>query len=93
MGNAENSNIVIYIERGQLDVLVSNDPILKDKELIAVYNGNELIGHKIGNGVSKWSELDYISLDTVDEFKVFDKLKGYVCKIVLNPVDKVQEIK
>ena len=89
MPSIDNSNVVIYIERGQLDVLIARDPIIKDKELIAVYDEDKLIGHKIGDGVSKWSELDYISLDLVDEFKVYDKKRGYICKIVLNPIDKM----
>lgn len=89
MANIDNSNVIIYIKRDQLDILISKDIILQDKELIAVYNKNELIGHKIGDGVSKWSELDYVSLDIINEFKVYDLKSGYRCKIILNPVDKI----
>ena len=91
MEKADNSNIVIYVERSQLNTLMSNDIVLNSKELMAVYDENRLIGHKIGNGESKWSELDYVDLNMIDEFKVYDQKKGYICKIVLNPVDKIAE--
>ena len=90
MGNINDANVIIYIERGQLDVLNVENPILRPKELLAVYDQGKLIGHKLGDGESKWSELDYIDLDMVDEFNVYDKKQGYICKIIINPIDKVK---
>lgn len=90
MGNTDNSNVVIYLKRDQAKNFILEDPVLKDKELIAVYDEDKLIGHKIGDGKSKWSELDYVDLDLIDEFKVYDGKMGYACRIILNPVDKMR---
>ena len=76
----------IIIKRDQREKLAYLNPVLKMNELIAVYDKDILIGHKIGDGVTKWSQLEYIQyFDDIDEFWVYDTHDGSVGRVILNP--------
>jgi hypothetical protein len=84
----------LYIARNQVSVLEEEDPVLKLNELIAVYEDDILIGHKIGDGVTKWSMLRYLDSFDVKEFWLYVSdadNNGYkvACKVFLDPkIDK-----
>lgn len=81
-----NEKVRIIIKRDQREKLAYLNPVLKLNELIAVYDKDVLVGHKIGDGVTKWSQLEYIQyFDDIDEFWVYDTHDGSIGKIVLNP--------
>lgn len=79
------------IRRDTLKNWADYNPVLKDKELVAVYEGDQLYGYKIGDGRSTWCELNYTNLADLGEFRIYiDKddtiVKGDTIVIVnLNP--------
>lgn len=61
------------------------NPVLKDKELVAVYDGDQLYGYKIGDSHSTWDELNYINLADLDEFRIYIDKEDTIVKVNLNP--------
>lgn len=59
------------IRRDTLKNWVDYNPVLKDKELVAVYDGDQLYGYKIGDGRSTWCELNYTNLANLDGFRIY----------------------
>lgn len=85
--------IKCLIKRGTTEDYTEWNPILRLNELAVEYNDNEIVGYKIGDGSTKWSELSYITKFTdVSEFwlyvQPFYNTRHYVAaKIVLNPFE------
>lgn len=67
------------------------NPTLHLNELAVEYNDNEIVGYKIGDGETRWSELPYITkLTDISEFWIyvnpFCRNKPYIAaKIILDP--------
>jgi hypothetical protein len=83
--------IKCLIKRGTTDDYKEWNPTLHLNELAVEYNDNEIVGYKIGNGTTQWSELPYITKITdISEFwlwiNAFDNSHPYVVtKIILDP--------
>lgn len=73
------------IKRDTLKNWVNYNPILKDKEFVAVYNGDQLYGYKIGDGYSTWSELSYTNLADLSEFRLYVNKSNIIVTINLDP--------
>ena len=67
MENFENGIYMVSIKTEQLMVMRDLDPVLHEKEAVAIYDGDRFIGHKVGNGKSKWSELQFV--DKIEDIK------------------------
>ena len=51
---------LVSIKTEQVSIMRDLDPILNVNEAIAMYDGNTFIGHKVGDGKTKWSELQFV---------------------------------
>ena len=73
------------IKRGTSEKYKEFNPILKLNELAVEYDDNKIIGYKLGDGVTKWSELKYIiNLTDIKEFWLY--CDGRLCtQTVLDP--------
>jgi hypothetical protein len=60
MESFENGIYLVSIKTEQMSIVKPLDPVLNLKEVVAYYEGDVLIGHKVGDGVSKWSELKFV---------------------------------
>lgn len=86
-----NSKLIkIYITHDHTNNYIANNPVLSAKVLAFEYNDDGPVGYKLGDGVSKWSELNYIErLIDLDEFVVFNRDKNSnefpAAKIILKP--------
>ena len=67
MESFKNGIYMVSIKTEQLMVMRDLDPVLHDKEVVAVYDGDRFIGHKVGDGKTKWSELLFV--DKIDDIK------------------------
>lgn len=86
MGVVRNRHITVKIKSKQLSECAELDPVLQADELLALYYGDMLVGHKIGDGVSKLSELEYVqSLSSIDKFCCYDEKSDYICTVMLSP--------
>lgn len=66
--------IKCLIKRGTTDDYKEWNPILDLNELAVEYNNDEIVGYKIGDGMTRWSELSYISQFTdISEFWLYTK--------------------
>ena len=80
------NNYKILIKRARISDPNLNQTILKNKELIAIYNDDDLIGYKIGDGKSKISQLNYITnINEMREFCVYCTAPAVVCQVILDP--------
>lgn len=86
------SNMVIqcYLKRGTTEDYKEYNPTLQLNELAVEYDNNEIIGYKLGDGVTKWSELEYVTrLTDVKEFWLYgndiNNGRRPLSKIILNP--------
>lgn len=61
------------------------NPVLKDKELVAVYNGDQLYGYKIDNGRNTWNELNYTNLAELGEFRIYIDKDDTIVMVNLDP--------
>jgi hypothetical protein len=83
--------IKCLIKRGTTDDYNEWNPILYLNELAVEYNDNEIVGYKIGDGTTQWSELPYINhITDISEFWLyvnsFDCSHPYIAvKIILDP--------
>ena len=73
------------IKRDTLQNWEDYNPVLQDKELVAVYDGDQLYGYKIGNGRSAWCELSYIDLASLNEFHIYVDKNDTVITVNLDP--------
>ena len=74
------------IRRDTLTNWADYNPVLKDKELVAVYDGDQLYGYKVGDGRSSWDELNYTNLVDLGEFRIYiDKDNTTIVMVNLNP--------
>lgn len=84
-------SIKILIKRDTTQNYVAINPILRLKELAVEYNENGIVGYKIGDGLTPWSELSYITnLTDIKEFylwaNTFDgNNRKIYAKIVIDP--------
>lgn len=89
----------ILIKRDCTSNYNEQDPVLRLHELAAEYNDGEIIGYKLGDGQTKWSELKYITnITEIPEFCVWCQSfrDGSICRgpqIILNPflANKIQD--
>ena len=87
----QDHSIKIFIKRGITQNYVKVNPILMLKELAVEYNENGIVGYKIGDGWTPWSELSYITnLTDIKEFYLWaDTFDGsdrkIYAKIMLDP--------
>ena len=86
------SNMVIhcYLKRGTTENYKEYNPTLQLNELAVEYDNNEIIGYKLGDGATKWSELEYVTnLTEVKEFWLYgddiNNGRRLLSKIILNP--------
>jgi hypothetical protein len=81
--------IQCLVKRGTTEDYKEYNPTLQLNELAVEYNDNKIVGYKLGDGITKWSELEYVTnLTDVKEFWLYcgDINNRYVvAKIVLNP--------
>lgn len=73
------------IRRDTLKNWVDYNPILKDKELVAVYDEDQLYGYKIGDGSHSWCELNYTNLADLDEFRLYIDKGDTIVIVNLDP--------
>lgn len=67
MERFENDVYLISIKTEQVMTMQKLDPVLYVNEVIAVYDGDNFIGHKVGDGKTKWSELQFV--DKISDIK------------------------
>ena len=65
-------DIVILPNRSSITEAIFENPVLKDRELIVVYD-KDWVGYKVGNGESKFNELPFIE-------KISDLAPYFICK-------------
>ena len=82
-GNAMKFNCLI--RRDTLKNWEDYNPVLKDKELVAVYDGDQLYGYKIGDGRSSWEELNYTNLTDLGDFRIYVDKDDTIVMVNLNP--------
>ena len=83
--------IQCLIKRDTTDAYKEWNPVLHLNELAVEYNNDKIVGYKIGDGTTQWSELPYISqLTDISEFWIY--IKPFHCgrhlvaaKIILDP--------
>lgn len=73
------------IRRDTLKNWVDYNPVLKDKELVAVYDGGQLYGYKIGDGCHSWNELNYTNLADLGEFRIYIDKDDTIVRVNLDP--------
>lgn len=73
------------IRRDTLKNWADYNPVLKDKELVAVYDGDQLYGYKIGDGRSSWDELNYTNLADLGEFRIYIDKDDTIIMVNLDP--------
>lgn len=73
------------IRRDTLKNWVDYNPVLKDKELVAVYDGDQLYGYKIGDGCHSWDELNYTNLADLGEFCFYINKYDMIVTVNLDP--------
>ena len=73
------------IRRDTLENWADYNPVLKDKELVAVYDGDQLYGYKIGDGRSTWEELNYTNLAELGDFRIYVDRNDTIVMVNLNP--------
>lgn len=79
------------IKRGTTEDYKEHNPVLHFNELAVEYNDDKIVGYKIGDGVTQWSDLLYIAkLTDISEFWLycceFGNLHPHIAvKIVLDP--------
>lgn len=62
------------------------DPVLYYHELAVEYDGNQIVGYKLGDGKTKWSELDYITnISDIHHFVLYCDPTGPAAQVVLDP--------
>ena len=64
---------------------VDYNPVLKDKELVAVYDEGQLYGYKIGDGYRSWDELNYTNLADLGDFRIYIDKYDTIVTVNLNP--------
>lgn len=84
--------IICLIKRDTTDAYKKQNPVLRLNELAVEYNNNKIVGYKIGDGTTQWSELPYITKFTnISEFWIYvdlfchNKSHIAVTKIILDP--------
>lgn len=73
------------IRRDTLKNWTDYNPVLKDKELVAVYDEDQLYGYKIGDGRSTWDELNYTNLADLGDFRIYVDKGDTIVRVNLNP--------
>lgn len=73
------------IRRDTLTNWADYNPVLKDKELVAVYDGDWLCGYKIGDGCRSWDELNYTNLADLGEFRIYIDKDDTIVMVNLDP--------
>lgn len=83
--------ITCLIKRDTTDTYKEWNPVLRLNELAVEYNNDEIVGYKIGDGTTQWSELPYINqLTEISEFWIYTKPFHCSCyrvaaKIIFDP--------
>lgn len=73
------------IRRDTLKNWADYNPVLKDKELVAVYDGDQFYGYKIGDGCRSWDELNYTNLADLGEFRIYIDKDDTIVIVNLDP--------
>ncbi len=83
------TSVVCLIKRGTTEDYKKYNPVLELNELSVEYDSDKIVGYKLGDGISRWLDLEYITnLTDLKEFWLYcgDINDRYmVAKIVLNP--------
>ena len=67
MESFENGIYLVSIKTEQVSTMEQQNPVLNLHEVVAVYNGDIFVGHKVGDGVKQWSELEFT--DSIKDIK------------------------
>jgi hypothetical protein len=67
MESFDNGIYLVSIRAEQVSIMEQQNPVLNVHEVVAVYNGDVFVGHKVGNGVNKWSDLKFT--DNIKDIK------------------------
>lgn len=67
MESFENGIYLVSIKIEQISTMEQQNPVLNLHEVVAVYNGDIFVGHKVGDGVKQWSELEFT--DSIKDIK------------------------
>ena len=73
------------IKRDTLKNWIDYNPVLKDKELVAIYDEGQLCGYKIGDGRNTWCDLNYTNLADLGEFRIYVDKDDTVIMVNLDP--------
>ena len=77
-------DIIVLPKRSFLSEAISENPVLKDRELIVVYD-EDWVGYKVGNGESKFNELPFIEKISDLAPYFINRAPGYQIKIDMLP--------
>lgn len=78
-------NFNCLIRRDTIKNWTDSNPVLQDKELVVVYDEDQLYGYKIGDGRSTWCELNYTNLADLGEFRIYVNKDDTIVTMNLDP--------
>ena len=81
---------ILLIRRGYENEWNVANPVLCMDELVAVYDSNNNVRYKIGDGITTFKDLQYLeNLNTISKFIVLTNKRRKQIVVYLNPMEYI----